>query len=63
MGIKREQHSLDRSLRGFFVIDVAGVVLLDNLDAFAVIAFNLVRFKLVCGKSISAGIYCLPPAR
>src|SRR5262245_39368699 len=42
MRIERREHSLNRSLRGFFVIDVAGIVAGDGGDGFVVVFFDLV---------------------
>ena len=42
MRIERRKHSLNRRLRGFFVIDVAGVVAGNGGDGFVVVLFDLV---------------------
>src|SRR6185503_9090399 len=42
MWIERRQHSLNRCLGRFLVVDVAGVVLRDRRDGFVVVLFDLV---------------------
>ena len=41
--IERKEHPLDCRLGGFFVIDIAGVVIGNGRYSFAVIVFNIVR--------------------
>src|SRR6185503_13141876 len=52
MRIERRKHSLNRGLRRFFVIDVAGVVVSDCRDGFVVVFFYLVVDAIrVLGRS------------
>src|SRR5436305_8655500 len=47
MRIEREQHSLDRCLGSFLVIDLAGVSIFDSRYRLAIIGFDLIGFVLV----------------
>ena len=50
MRIESEQHSLDRCLGSFFVIDLAGVSIFDGRYRFAIIGFDTISFVLVFGR-------------
>ena len=57
MRIERGKHSLNRSLRCSFVIDIAGIVGADSGDCFVVVFFNLVgdtiRVPDVVGREVA----------
>ena len=61
MRIERRQHSLNRSLRRFLVIDVAGVVARDGSDSFVVVFFNLVDYAIRILRTARGEAAKLPP--
>ena len=65
MRIKGRQHSLNRSLRGFLVINLAGVVGRDRIDGFVVIVLYVVSdgVKRYSGWSFGAPKVFRAPAR
>src|SRR5215213_5182325 len=71
MRIERRKHSLNRGLRGFFVIDVAGVVAGDGGNGFVIIFFDLVDYavRVLCisgseaAEILAAAAYHAPEYR
>ena len=47
MRIEGKKHSLNRGLRGFFVIDVPRVLVFDRGNGFAIVVLDPVGFVLV----------------
>jgi hypothetical protein len=50
--VEREKHALNGGLRGFLVVDLAGIFIFDRRDSFAIIGFNLVRLVFIAAVDV-----------